>query len=155
MKRFWTYIKHKRADNNTIPPLKSDRVLHPDPVDNADILNKQFQLAFSSKSEITKEVFKSSYNMRGNFGTMQEINITEQGITKLLKNLNPNKVPGPDNIIPRILKEMTTHISPILAIIFRESYDTAKVSNIRKTAFVCPIYKKGKEFEAINTVQCR
>lgn len=24
MKRFWTYIKHRRADNNTILPLKSD-----------------------------------------------------------------------------------------------------------------------------------
>lgn len=48
MKRFWTYIKHKRADNNTIPPLKPVGVLHPDPADKADILIKQFQMAFSS-----------------------------------------------------------------------------------------------------------
>ena len=26
MKFFWTYIKHKRSDNNTIPPLKSDGI---------------------------------------------------------------------------------------------------------------------------------
>lgn len=48
MKRFWAYIKHKRAVNNTIPPLKPDGVLHSDPVDKADILIKQFQMAFSS-----------------------------------------------------------------------------------------------------------
>jgi len=30
MKRFWTYIKHKRSDSNTIPPLKTDGLLHTD-----------------------------------------------------------------------------------------------------------------------------
>lgn len=55
------------------------------------------------------------------------------------------------NISPRILKEMATHISPRLGIIFRESYDTGEVPNIWKTAFVCPIYKKRKKSEAINS----
>lgn len=45
---------------------------------------------------------------------------------------------------------MATYISPILAIIFKESYNTGEVPNIWKTAFVCTIYKKGKTFEAIN-----
>jgi hypothetical protein len=35
MKRFWTYIKHKRSDRNTIPPLKADGILHPDSKDKA------------------------------------------------------------------------------------------------------------------------
>lgn len=71
----------------TIPPLKSDGVLHPDPVDKVEILNKQFKMAFLSKSEITREVFKSNCNMRGNFETMPQIiiTITEQGIQNCLK----------------------------------------------------------------------
>lgn len=84
MKLLWTYIKQKKADDNIIP--ESDGALHQDSVDKADILNKQkitrlnkqFQMAFSSKSEITTEIFKSSCNMRGDFETMPEINITEQ-----------------------------------------------------------------------------
>jgi len=30
MKRFWTYIKHKRSDGSSIPPLKSAGLLHDD-----------------------------------------------------------------------------------------------------------------------------
>jgi hypothetical protein len=35
--------------------------------------------------------------------TMKPFNITTNGITKLLKNLNPYKAQGPDNLSPRIL----------------------------------------------------
>jgi hypothetical protein len=38
--------------------------------------------------------------------TMKPFNITTNGITKLLKNLNPYKAQGPDNLSPRILKEL-------------------------------------------------
>jgi hypothetical protein len=37
---------------------------------------------------------------------MKPFNITTNGITKLLKNLNPYKAQGPDNLSPRILKEL-------------------------------------------------
>ena len=36
--------------------------------------------------------------------TMKPFNITTNRIIKLLKNLNPNKAQGPDNISPRILE---------------------------------------------------
>ena len=88
--------------------------------------------------------------MKGKFEPMHSIQITEEGVTKLLKNLNPHKAPGPDNITPRVLKELATHISPILTIIFRKSYNTGEIPSICKRAFVCPIFKKGKKFEAIN-----
>jgi hypothetical protein len=150
MKQFWTYIKHKRSDSNTIPPLKTDGILHPDSKDKANILNKQFQMTFSTKTEVSDESFKNTCNMKGKFETMHDIQITEEGVTKLLKNLNPHKVPGPDNIFPRPSKELATHISPILTIIFRKSYNTGEIPSIWKRAFVCPIFKKGKKFEAIN-----
>jgi hypothetical protein len=46
----------------------------------------------------------------------------ENGITKLLANLNPHKAAGPDNIMPRVLKERAIEISPILTLIFNKSY---------------------------------
>jgi hypothetical protein len=44
---------------------------------------------------------------------MKPFNITTNGITKLLKNLNPYKAQGPDNLSPRILKELADEISPL------------------------------------------
>lgn len=74
MKQLWTYIKQKKADDNIIPPIKSDGALHQDSVDKADILNKQFQMAFSSKSEnnpakqaIPNDVFIEVRNNHRNF----------------------------------------------------------------------------------------
>jgi hypothetical protein len=150
MKRFWIYIKYKRSDSNTIPPLKADGILHPDSKDKANILNKQFQMAFSNKTEISDEFFKNTCNMKLKFETMHDIQITEEGVTKLLKNFNPHKASGPDNITPRVLKKLATPISPILTIIFRESYNIGEIPSIWKRAFVCPIFEKGKKFEAIN-----
>jgi hypothetical protein len=40
--------------------------------------------------------------MTGKFNTIKDINITENGVHKLLKTLNPNKAAGPDNITPRV-----------------------------------------------------
>ena len=73
--------------------------------------------------------------MKGKFETMHDIQITEGEVTKLLKNLNPHKAPGPDNITPGVLKELATHISPILTIIFRESYNTGEIPSIWKKSF--------------------
>jgi hypothetical protein len=52
---------------------------------------------------------------------------------------------GPDNIT-RVLKELATHIAPILTIIFLCSYQTSEVpaTCTWKSANICPVYKKGK-----------
>jgi len=45
---------------------------------------------------------------------MPPITITVQGVNKLLTGLNPNKAQGPDEISPRLLKELHTEINHIL-----------------------------------------
>ena len=52
MKRFWTYIKHKRTDNKGIAPMQQKGRLYSEPTEQANILNKQFQSAFSEKSNL-------------------------------------------------------------------------------------------------------
>ena len=42
---------------------------------------------------------------------MPSITITVQGVDKLLTGLNPNKAQGPDEISPRLLKELHTEIA--------------------------------------------
>jgi hypothetical protein len=49
---------------------------------------------------------------------MNDINITVSGVEKLLSKLNPTKAAGPDNITPRVLKELAPFIAPILTVGF-------------------------------------
>jgi hypothetical protein len=101
MKKFWTYIKHKRKDI-----VKMDGKLYCDPVTKSNILNRQFKSAFSEKTSYTTEEFLNSNRMNSTttqHPNMKSFDITCNGITKLLKQLNPYKAPGPDNVSPRIL----------------------------------------------------
>ena len=88
--------------------------------------------------------------MKGKYQHINDLDITENGVRKLLKGLKPSKAPGPDNITPRILKELQDDIAPILTEIFDHSYQTGEIPSIWRTANICPIFKKGKKFEAVN-----
>ena len=39
---------------------------------------------------------------------MEDIVVSKEGVTKLLKGLNPSKPLGPDELHPRVLKELAT-----------------------------------------------
>ena len=56
-----------------------------------------------------------------NLRIMPSITITVNGIRKLLTKLNPDKAPGPDNLHPRVLKELSSSIAPALCRIFKAS----------------------------------
>ena len=47
----------------------------------------------------------------------------KEGVTKLLKGLNPSKALGPDELHPRVLKELATEFGPIFAHLFQQSID--------------------------------
>jgi hypothetical protein len=81
---------------------------------------------------------------------MKSFDITCNGITKLLEQLNPYKAPGPDSISPRILKEPATDISPLLQLIFQKSLDTGVVLDDWCIANVSSVYKKGQKSLAEN-----
>jgi hypothetical protein len=81
---------------------------------------------------------------------MPDITITCEGIAKLLLNLNPNKAAGPDEIKPRVLKELATEIALILTIIFQISLESGVVPSDWKTAHVAPVYKKGPKYNPEN-----
>ena len=51
MKRFWSFIKHKRSGNVGVSSLKKDRKLYSHPLCKAELLNKQFQSVFTRSDE--------------------------------------------------------------------------------------------------------
>ena len=49
------------------------------------------------------------------------------GVIKLLKGLNPSKALGPDDLHPRVLKQLATELGPVFAHLFQQSIDTGEI----------------------------
>ena len=135
-----------------ISSLMMDGKLFCDPASKYNILNRQFKSAFSANSKFTKNEFIKSKRMDPSIKhqTMKPFNITTNGIRKLLKNLNPCKAQRPDNLSPRILKQLADEISPLLQLIYTKSLDTGEVPADWRTANVSPVYKNGLKSAAEN-----
>ena len=87
---------------------------------------------------------------RNKIQTMPQIEISINGILKLLYNLKPGKAAGPDKIRPLILKELRVELAPIIKVIFERSLETGKLPTDWCKANVTPIYKKGDKSLASN-----
>ena len=146
MKRFWTLMKHARSDSGGIAPLRDQGQLVSDARGKAEILNRQFESVFTKDQTATQDVPSPS----SPFLTAPDIHITSEGVLKLLSNLKPHKAAGPDQISPRIMKEMAVTLAPTLTTIFQKSLQTGEVPKDWRTADVAPIYKKGQKYVAAN-----
>ena len=79
---------------------------------------------------------------------MGEITVDPKGVLKLLNNLNIHKVSWPDGLSARVLKECSSEISPMLALIYNESLAPSTVPDDWRQANVAPVFKKGEKYNA-------
>ena len=85
-----------------------------DDTEKVDILNKFFTSVF------TKEDLTNIPELNDDFQGSLLINIdfSESDIEEILKSLKIHKSPGPDNLHPRLLKELATVLSKPFYIMF-------------------------------------
>jgi len=81
---------------------------------------------------------------------MDKLEINEAEILKKLENLKVNKSPGPDQLYPRVLKEVRNEIVKPLQVLFSKSLETGLLPRDWLSADVTAIYKKGCKNEASN-----
>ena len=83
------------------------------------------------------------------FTPMGEITVDPNGVLKLLNNLKIHKASGPEGLSARVLKECSSEIAPILALIYNETLaqGTVPVPDDWRQANVAPIFKKGEKYE--------
>ena len=145
-KKLFSFLKSSRTDIQGIPILKKGESTYTQNVDQANVLNSQFQSAFSLRSPLNllPDVIKCK------FPVMPEIEISVNGVAKLLSNLNSAKAAGPDAIRPIVLKELSQVIAPVVTAIFQKSLDTGMVPSDWKKAQVCPLFKKGSKQDPAN-----
>jgi hypothetical protein len=139
-KAFYAYAKSKMKTQDTIPDLKdSGGTLYTSDLGKADVLNKFFSSVFtredlSSIPECTERNLNS---------TLSTIDIKTECVLKLLKSLDVSKSPGPDNVHPRILRELADELAKPLATVFRTSLCEGVLPRQWKDANVTPLFKKG------------
>ena len=160
-KKLFSFLKNCRQDAQGVAPLKKEGgggVLHTENKVKATILNEQFQCVFTPKSPLSMSqicqqsvdnyISKGKINPSSNqchdekYPTMPEIYIAAEGISKLLKNLQPDKAAGPDNIKPIVLKELHQELAPALKVIFQLSLTSGTLPDDWTKARVSPIHKK-------------
>ncbi|KFP36265.1 hypothetical protein N324_11210, partial [Chlamydotis macqueenii] len=69
--------------------------------------------------------------------------ILEETVRDLLLQLDCHKSMGPDEVPPRVLRELAEVIAEPLSIIYQRSLLTGEVPEDGRIANVTPIYKKG------------
>ena len=137
-KSFWRYIASQRQDSVGVSALKVGGRLVSDGLSKAEALSKQFQSVF------TKDTDTNVTKLYGpNYPGIGTLNISHDGVTKLLSSLNTSKAAGPDAVPCRLLKELSSELSPLLCALFRQSLDTGQLPNDWLKAYVTPVFKKG------------
>lgn len=162
-KKIYSLLKHSRQDSVGIDSLKKHNKLHTADTDKATILNEQFQSVFTPKSPVSLKSLaemkvqdmadtgrETSHPTFSSHDPMPDIDISVNGVEKLLKNLNPHKAAGPDQIRPIVLKNTCKEMAPILCELFKKSLQTSTLPDIWKMANVAPIYKKGTKSDPAN-----
>ena len=156
-KKFWRYVKHQRQEAQGVAPLKKEGKLVDDPVEKANILNNQFQSVFSPRNPLSLKAlstraanFIKPDGTSRNIPQMPPIDITEEGVRRRLKSLNPHKAAGPDKMNPLLLRELADIIAPVITRLFRASLKQVTTPKAWKEAHVTPVFKKGEKYMPVN-----
>ena len=138
-KRLWSFIKSKRTDSCGVAPLKRDGIAYGDARMKANILNNQFTSVFISQdpSQPLPDLGPSPHP------AVSDITITQEGVHQLLRQLNPHKDTGPDEVSHRLLRETAKQICPALTQVCQASINQGKVPEEWKSANITPLFKKG------------
>ena len=146
-KAFWAYVNTKVKNQTEIETLTSvNGDIAETDVEKAEMLNNFFASVF------THEDFTDAPTLDVDWSgeTLEDIVFTAHEVTEKLKELNPGKSVGPDNLHPALLKELASDISEIITCLFRKSMDEGKLPKVWKRGNVTPIFKKGKRQDPEN-----
>ena len=126
-KKFWGFIKSRGSEGQGVAPLNDGGRLVTDPKEKAQLLNKQFSSVFNTKTSFTEEDFEHrcpSPPDLPDIPSCPDLNITKEGVRRLLHDLNPSKACGPDGVTPRLLRTVANEICASVTLLFGASTRT-------------------------------
>ena len=141
-KGFYKYQRSTMKIKEAVGPIEDkDGNLLRDEKKMAEAFGEFFKSVFTK--EDTENIPEPEQVYRGTEEEMlTDVNITEERVLKKLKQINPTKAPGNDNINAAILKESAEEIAKQVTNIFRKSLDETDLPEDWKSSNITPIFKK-------------
>ena len=150
-KIFWKYIKEK---TNTKKSLGDIKIINDDGqtvviTDDSVKCNKFVDYLSKVYTSEPDDDFQKLNIFEQPFD-MPILNIDEVDIKNRLERLKIDKSPGPDNVHPRILRELSAEISSALNVIFTLSVNTGELPMDWKRSSITVLHKKGSKCDMSN-----
>ena len=148
-KSFWGHVRQRLKSKSGIAPLLKD------PKDKsstkfsdkekADILQNQYSSVFTIEPSLDLPSLD-----RRTANTIPGLEIDKVMVEKEIEKLNVDKSMGPDEIHPRLLKELVAFVAEPLTRLFNKTINQGCIPDDWKKAHVSAIYKKGPKNLAVN-----
>ena len=144
-KYFYSYTKqHSKVKTKVGPLLNKDKVLVTNNKEMANVLQKQYQSAFSQPLD-TYHTYPSKCA-----NTLEDLDFDETDIVEAINSISQNSSPGPDGFPAILLKKCKEALAKPIKIFWRTCLDSGTTINLHKTNNITPIFKGGDQGEASN-----
>ena len=137
-KRFWSFVKSNNKSSRIPESVHYNGRYRSETSDQCDLFNKFFCDQFSDCSTYNIDSYDSTDTNNSN-----NLRFTPGSIYYILRNVKPNKAPGPDNISGHVLKNCANTLKYPLSQLYNKSYHSGRIPEDWKAANVVPIHKKG------------
>ena len=143
-KLFYRHVNSKMKKREGISSLKVDGVMYDQEQDMSEVMNRCFQSVFTEEGEFEGEEVELGE------GILDEVEVQEQDIMKLMEGLEVNKAPGPDGVSNWILKECRDQLVRRIHCLVSLSLSKGEVPRDWKRANIVPIFKGGSKDNPLN-----
>ena len=148
-KPFWSHVRGRLKTKEGVAPLlgnpKDKTSMKFSDEEKANILLQQFSSVFTHEPDGDVPTMPSRTT-----AILEMISVTVDMVEEEIKAMNLNKSCGPDDIHPRMLRELVSFISLPITILLNRTMNEGVIPQDWKKAFVSAIYKKGSKSVAEN-----